>query len=205
MISGKSSLLLTIFGLLPLRSGSIEIDSSSIATTPRSILRSQLNIIPQEPTIFPGSVRLNAVSHLFSPHPSLDDSIISALQEVNLWETILSRGGLDADMSDLLLSQGQKQLFCLARALLKRDLSPILFLDEATSNLDSQTDDLMQKVIREQWSNHTVIAVAHRLGSVIDFDKIAVLDRGRLIEFDAPQRLLEKEGGSFKELYNSQV
>jgi ATP-binding cassette subfamily C (CFTR/MRP) protein 1 len=108
-------------------------------------------------------------------------------------------------MSTLSLSSGQKQLFCLARALLRRDHSPILVLDEATSNLDSQTDALMQKVIREQWKDHTVIAVAHRLGSVIDFDKVAVLDNGHMVEFDTPKKLMEREGGVFRGLWNSQL
>ncbi|TVY60887.1 ABC transporter FUM19 [Lachnellula suecica] len=203
--SGKSSLLLTLFGLLDLRSGSITIDSLTTATLPRSVLRSHLNVIPQDPVIFPGSVRLNAVPSESSPLSSEDDKIIAALTTVNLWDIIASRGGLDADMSTIPLSQGQKQLFCLARALLRRDKSPILVLDEATSNLDHHTDDLMQKIIREEWKGKTVIAVVHRLNTVMDFDKIVVLERGVLVEFDDPETLLEREGGVFRALWDSQI
>ena len=204
-LSGKSSLLLTLFGLLNLQSGSITIDSLSTATLPRSILRSHLNIIPQDPIIFPGSVRLNAIPSIPSIPLSEDEGIIAALKAVNIWDTISSRGGLDADMGKIPLSQGQKQLFGLARALLRRDKSPILVLDEATSNFDHQTDDIMQRIIREEWKGKTIIAVVHKLNTVMDFDRIAVLERGRLVEFDAPGNLMKREGGVFKGLWDSQI
>lgn len=190
---------------MDLREGSITIDSLSTTTIPRSILRSRLNIIPQDPVIFPGSVRLNAIPSLHTVRSSEDDSIVTALTVVGLWDIISSRGGLDADMSNIPLSQGQKQLFCLARALLRRDKSPILVLDEAVSNADHLTDERMQRIIREQWKGKTIIAVAHRLNTVMDFDKIAVLEQGRLVEFDAPGKLIKKEGGIFKALWNSQI
>jgi ABC-type multidrug transport system fused ATPase/permease subunit len=190
---------------LDLRSGSITIDDVSTATLSRSLLRSHLNIIPQDPVIFPGSVRLNAIPSDFSISSSEDPNIIAALTVVNLWDTIVSRGGLDTDMTNIPLSQGQKQLFCLARALLRRDKSPILVLDEATSSLDHHTDELMQRIIREEWKGKTIIAVVHRLNTVMDFDKIAVLEKGSLVEFDAPGNLLKKEGGAFKGLWDSQI
>lgn len=114
--SGKSSLLLSLFGLLSLRSGSITIDDIITATLPRSILRSHLNVVPQDPVIFPGSLRLNALPHLSSIPSSEDEKIITALTLVGLWNIIAARGGLDADMSTIPLSQGERQLFCLARA-----------------------------------------------------------------------------------------
>ena len=129
--------------------------------------------------------------------------IIAALTLVNLWDTISSRGGLDIDMSSISLSQGQKQLFCLARAWLQRDKSPILVLDEATSDLDHRTEDLIQRIIREEWKGMTVIAVVHRLNTVMDFDRIAVLERGKLIEFDAPGKLLDRPYGAFRALWDS--
>jgi ATP-binding cassette subfamily C (CFTR/MRP) protein 1 len=106
-------------------------------------------------------------------------------------------------MSAVLLSQGQKQLFCLARAILLKDRSPILVLDEATSNVDRHTDDLMQKIIREEWKDNSIIVVAHKLDTVMDFDKIALLDRDRLVEFDTPIALMKQEGSAFKGLWES--
>jgi ABC-type multidrug transport system fused ATPase/permease subunit len=190
---------------LDLRSGSITIDDLPTATLPRSILRSYLNIIPQEPIIFPGSVRLNAIPSDPAISSAEDEKIIAALTTVNLLDIISSRGGLDTDMANIPLSQGQKQLFCLARALLRRDKSPILVMDEATSNLDHHTDELIQKIIRENWQGKTIIAVVHRLNTVMDFDRIAVLERGSLVEVDAPGDLVKKEGGAFKGLWDSQM
>lgn len=108
-------------------------------------------------------------------------------------------------MSTISLSQGQKQLFCLARAWLRKDKSPILVLDEATSNLDHRTEDLIQGIIRAEWKGMTVIAVVHRLNTVVDFDRIAVLENGRLIEFDAPGKLLDKRDGAFRALWDRQM
>jgi ATP-binding cassette subfamily C (CFTR/MRP) protein 1 len=172
---------------------------------PRSNLREHLNIIPQDPVIFPGSVRLNAAPSLLSAkNEATDAAIIAALTTVNLWSVISPRGGLDAVISSIPLSQGQKQLFCLARAILRSTASPILVLDEATSNVDRHTEELMQHVIREEWKGKTIIAVVHKLDTVLDFDRIAVLERGSLVEFDAPGVLLKKEGGAFKGLWDSQ-
>ena len=171
---------------------------------PRTILREQLNIVPQDPVIFPGSVRLNADPSSSAKDDETDAAIIAALATVTLWSVISSRGGLDADMSDIPLSQGQKQLFCLARAILRSKSSSILVLDEATSNVDRHTDELMQRVIREEWKGKTIIAVVHKLDTVLDFDRVAVLERGSLVEFDVPSVLLEKEGGAFKALWDSQ-
>ena len=201
--SGKSSLLLTLFRLLDLNSGSITIDSFNTASMPRSFLRSHLNIIPQELVIFPGSVRLNAIPAWTSTTEASDELMIHVLTLVGLWPIISSRGGLDTDMSAVPLSQGQKQLFCLARAILVKDRSPILVLDEATSNVDRHTDELMQKIIREEWKGKSIIVVAHKLDTVMDFDKIAVLDKGRLVEFDTPMALMKQEGSAFKGLWES--
>lgn len=125
--SGKSSLISTILRLLDIDSGNILIDGTNIALLSRSHIRSALNTIPQQAFFFHGSVRLNA-----NPQGDADDaSIISALREVNLWSHIESKGGLDIEMSEELLSHGQQQLFCLARAICKS--SQIVIMDEATS------------------------------------------------------------------------
>ncbi|CZR66438.1 related to multidrug resistance-associated protein/mitoxantrone resistance protein, ABC superfamily [Phialocephala subalpina] len=179
---------------------------STISTTimSRTLLRSHLNIIPQEPILFLGSVRMNAIPFISSLSSFKDNNIITALTIVGFWTIIYSRGGLDADMSSIPLSEGQKQLFCLARALLRRDKCPILVLDEAKSNTDHHTDEQMQRIIREEWKDKTVIAVVHKLKTVMDCDGIAVLEKGGLVEFDAPAELLKREGGVFKGLWDSQ-
>jgi len=108
-------------------------------------------------------------------------------------------------MSSIPLSTGQKQLFCLARALLVKHTSSILLLDEATSNVDSHTDALMQEIIKEEFQAHTVLGVAHKLDTVMGFDAVAVLDSGRLVEFGPPHELRGREGGVFRRLWESRM
>ncbi|KAJ5575262.1 P-loop containing nucleoside triphosphate hydrolase protein [Penicillium hetheringtonii] len=195
--SGKSSLVSTILRLLDLNSGSILIDGIDISRVSRSLIRSRLNTIPQEAFFLHGSIRLNA-----NPKGNASDAtIIEALKEVNLWSHIESKGGLDEEMSDDLLSHGQQQLFCLARALCKS--GEIIIMDEATSSVDSETDKLMQQVIRTHFKDQTIIVIAHKLDTVLDFDKIAFMDHGRVVEFDSPKVLLSRDGSAFKTLFDS--
>lgn len=121
-----------------------------------------------------------------------------AIHSCYLWSILEARGGLDATMTASSLSQGQQQIFCLARALLRTG-SNILNLDEATSNVDAETDQIMQKLIREEFKEHTIIMAAHRTDTIMDSDNIAVLDRGRVVEFDSPGVLLGR-ASAFREL-----
>lgn len=181
--------------MLELNSGTILIDGLDLSTLPRDHIRSRLNAVPQDPYFIAGSIRLN-----LDPYSTSADSLlISAMSKVNLLDTILSIGGLDADFDPDSLSHGQRQLFCLARAILRK--SKVVVLDEVTSSVDRKTDELMQRIIREEFEGCTIIAVAHRLETILDFDRIAVLDRGRLRECDAPKALLSIES-AFKELYD---
>jgi len=180
--------------MLELNSGMILIDGLDLSTLPRRNIRTNLNAIPQDPYFVAGSIRLN-----LDPYStSADALIISTLRKVHLLDTITSNGGLDAELDPDTLSHGQRQLFCLARAILKK--SKIVVLDEATSSIDRKTDELMQRIMREEFKGCTIIAVAHRLETILDFDRIAVLDRGRLVECDSPKKLLATES-AFKELY----
>lgn len=187
MHSGKSTLLSALLRLLDLDSGTILIDGLDLQTVKREEIRTRLVTIPQDPFIINETVRVNA-----DPSKSVSDAvIIEALSKVELLETINSRGGLDAQMKTQPLSHGEQQLFCLARALMRK--SKILILDEATSNVDGATDQLMQKIIRTEFKEHTIITVAHRLDTIMDSDMVAVLDSGRLVEFGPPQELLGTE------------
>lgn len=157
LYSGKSSLLNALLRFLPISSGSITIDGIEINTISPQLLRERLAVIPQDSFILPGTVRANADP--LGLHSDTD--IISALTKTGIWDTLKSRSGLDAILLDSPLSQGQQQLFGLARAMLRS--STVLIIDEATSSLDSETDRVVQQIIREQFKAHTVICVAHRV------------------------------------------
>ncbi|CAI7598161.1 unnamed protein product [Penicillium glandicola] len=192
--SGKSSLISAILRILELNSGTILIDGIDISKVSRAHVRSSINTIPQQPFFLHGTVRLNA-----NPEGNAtDETIIASLRAVNIWSYIELKGGLDVDMSDDFLSHGQQQLFCLARALCKS--SSIIIMDEATSSVDSETDTLMQTVIRTHFKNQTVVAIAHKLHTILDFDKVALMENGKIVEFDTPKALLSKEGSAFKTL-----
>ncbi|KAE9378324.1 putative multidrug resistance protein [Stipitochalara longipes BDJ] len=192
--SGKSSLLSVLLRILDMESGTITIDGVNLQVLPREIIRSRLVTIPQDPFILSGSVRLNA-----DPTSSTSDElIIAALTKVGLWSILSERGGLDAEMTANPLSQGEQQIFCLARAMLKTQ-GRILVLDEATSNVDAETDQLMQRLIREEFKGYTIITVAHRLDTILDSDRIVVLEAGRVVEVGAPHVLLGRPS-AFREL-----
>ena len=183
-------------------SGTILIDGMDLRYLSRELIRQRLITIPQDPYILSGSVRLNLdpLGGSESDKSTLSDAALTkALETVRLWPAIATRGGLDADLDKQPLSHGQQQMLCLARALLQK--GSILILDEATSNVDLETDKLMQGVIREAFQNHTVITVAHRLDTIMDSDRVAVLDKGELVEFEAPGVLLQREGSAFKNIH----
>ncbi|KAL9602458.1 MAG: hypothetical protein Q9179_002540 [Wetmoreana sp. 5 TL-2023] len=195
--SGKSSLVMAIFRMIELKAGSITIDGVDISTIPRKEARSRIIGLPQDVFLLNGTVRLNVDPY----QKASDQAIIGALQDVRLWSNIQEKGGLDAEVEAINLSHGQRQLFCLAQALLRP--SSILILDEATSSVDDLTDALIQRIIRQKFAKHTIIAVAHKLETIIDFDKVAVLHNGVLKEFENPHTLLAQQDSWFKQLYTS--
>ncbi|KAI4745287.1 multidrug resistance-like protein [Aureobasidium sp. EXF-12298] len=196
--SGKSSLLLTLFNLLSPAYGNITIDGLDLSTIRRETLRSRLICIAEEPFIFPSSVRDN----LALDRANLaDENMIEVLQQTGLWETVTAKGGLDAMMEDVHLSQGSKQLFNIARALLRKDEGRVLVMDEATSSIDTETDIKIQSLINKEFCNHTVISVAHKLETIVEFDVVGVMDQGKLVEYGDPKVLLQKEGSRFGELW----
>ncbi|KAJ5356748.1 ABC transporter integral membrane type 1 [Penicillium concentricum] len=202
--SGKSTLALSLLRLNEVVSGQILIDGIDISTIPRPLVRHRISSLSQEAFIFPGTIRQN-VDPLGI---ATDIDIIESLKCVEIWNALVSATNsgdnsgalLDAILSDTTLSEGQKQLFCLARALLKK--SNILILDEPTSSLDAETDAKVQKVIRQMFQNCTIIMVAHRVHTMLDFDRVVVLDSGRIIEEGHPSELLANKEGVFLSLHH---
>lgn len=157
-------------------------------------LRLRIGIIPQDPTLFTGCVRYN----LDPLSKYSDDQIWKVLDKCQLRESVQEKeGGLDSSVvqDGSNWSMGQRQLFCLGRALLKR--SRILVLDEATASIDNATDAILQKIIRLEFADCTVITVAHRIPTVMDYTNVLAISDGKLVEFDEPKKLLNKEGSLF--------
>lgn len=193
--SGKSSLLLTLLRLLDNSSGTIELDGVNLASLPRQTIRQRITALPQEAITVPGTLKEN-VDPLES---SSADQIKASLSKVGLLDLVDERGGLETDMKDLGLSQGQLQLFAVARALLRK--SKVLVVDEMTSSVDALTEEKMISVIKDEFAESTVIAVAHRLQTIRDFDKVVVMDKGQIVEVGKPSDLLAKEGGYFRTMW----
>ncbi|GLA44097.1 hypothetical protein AnigIFM63309_002358 [Aspergillus niger] len=198
--SGKSSLLAALFHLVEYRQGSLKVDGQDLAHLPRSELRQSLNIITQEPfCVHSETVRFNLDPWEAT---SQDDVIlIGALEKCQLWSVIEAKGGLNAILKIDFFSQGQWQLFCLARAILRK--SKLVVLDEVLSSVDIETDRRMQEIIRHEFDGCTIIAVAHRLDTIVNFDRVVVLADGRIVECGAPQQLLTCDESWFKRLYES--
>ncbi|XP_055919617.1 multidrug resistance-associated protein 1-like isoform X7 [Eupeodes corollae] len=192
--AGKSSLTLSLFRIIEAAEGRILIDGVDISTLGLHMLRSRLTIIPQDPVLFSGSLRMN----LDPFQKNSDDEIWSALELSHLKTFVKGMtAGLNHEISEggENLSVGQRQLVCLARALLRK--TKVLVLDEATAAVDLETDDLIQKTIRSEFKDCTVLTIAHRLNTILDSDKVIVLDRGEIIEFDSPTSLLEDKNSAF--------
>nr|QLH55672.1 mutant ABCC2_R1 protein [Plutella xylostella] len=184
--AGKSSLISALFRLTNL-DGSIKIDGIDTIGIAKQELRAKISIIPQEPVLFSATLRYNLDPFdLYS-----DDDIWRALEQVELKDVVpaldykVSEGGSN-------FSVGQRQLLCLARAVLRSN--KILVMDEATANVDPQTDALIQSTIRRQFAACTVLTIAHRLNTVMDSDRVLVMDKGEVVEFDHPYTLLSAPG-----------
>ncbi|KAG0214058.1 CD9 antigen [Mortierella sp. GBA30] len=177
--------------------GSIWIDGVDISTLGLEHLRQHLAIIPQDPTLFVGTVRDN-----LDPFNQISDSELwEALERAHLNEYISSMpDGLSYEVTQNgeNFSVGQRSLICLARALLRK--TKILILDEATAAVDVETDELIQKTIREEFKDRTILTIAHRIKTVMDSDKILVLENGRVREYDAPSVLLRRKDSLFHKL-----
>ncbi|KAF5021710.1 hypothetical protein F66182_6267 [Fusarium sp. NRRL 66182] len=190
--AGKSSLTLALFRLIEPATGHIDIDNVNTSSIGLLDLRRRLAIIPQDAALFEGTVRDN----LDPGHVHDDTELWSVLEHARLKDHVSSMdGGLEAKINEggSNLSQGQRQLVSLARAMLTP--SNILVLDEATAAVDVETDAMLQSTLRSPlFANRTIITVAHRLNTILDSDRVVVLDKGEVVEFDSPAELVKKQG-----------
>lgn len=192
--AGKSSLTLALFRVIEAAQGSIWIDGVDIATLGLHELRQAMAIIPQDPQLWQGTLRQN----LDPLHQYSDDELCAALENARLTSLIDTHAdGLHRPVSEggTNFSAGQRQLICIARAMVRQ--SRILVLDEATSSIDLETDALIQQIVRSQFKNTTMLVIAHRLNTIIDSDRVLVLDHGRVAEFDAPAALMDRPDSLF--------
>jgi ABC-type multidrug transport system fused ATPase/permease subunit len=196
--SGKTTLLMSLFRLIEPEPGSkIRIDGVDVMEIGLSDLRSSVAIIPQEPVMFKGTIRTN----LDPFNKYNDDELWEALECANLKESVKTS---DQQLETAVLengsnfSLGQKQLFCLARAVLNR--SKLLVFDEATAAMDLETDAQIQATIRRIFADRTILTIAHRLDTIIDSDRILVMDNGNVLEFESPAKLLRDSNSSFSKL-----
>uniref|UniRef100_A0A8C7RI32 ABC-type glutathione-S-conjugate transporter n=1 Tax=Oncorhynchus mykiss TaxID=8022 RepID=A0A8C7RI32_ONCMY len=189
--AGKSSLALGIFRILEAAKGDIYIDGINIAQIGLHELRSRITIIPQDPVLFSGSLRMN-----LDPFDGYSDEEVWRALELSHLKSFVS--GLPDKLNHECseggenLSLGQRQLVCLARALLRK--TKILVLDEATAAVDLETDNLIQSTIRTQFDDCTVLTIAHRLNTIMDYTRVIVMDRGLITEMDSPSNLISERG-----------
>jgi len=197
--SGKSSLMIALLRIVEIEDdgGKILVDGIDISTLGTSALRSGISIIPQESVLFANTVRYNVDPF----RQATDDEIWQALEKVKLATVIASMPeGLETQVTEGgdNFSQGQRQLLCIARSILRRPR--ILIMDEATASIDNATDADIQEMIRENFADATILTIAHRINTIMDSDRILVLDDGKIVEFDTPSTLLSKQEGMFKAL-----
>lgn len=195
--SGKSSLMNALFRIVELAEGKVIISGKNVAEIGTFLLRSNLGIIPQDSVLFSNTLRYN-----IDPFETAgNDEVWDILKKVQLDDVVRN---LDGQLEEMVseggenFSQGQRQLICIARALLRKP--KILIMDEATASIDNATDALIQQMIRENFEGATILTIAHRLNTIMDSDRVLVLDDGCVAEFDSPGKLLEMEKGIFRAL-----
>ncbi|KAF8167359.1 pleiotropic drug resistance ABC transporter [Crassisporium funariophilum] len=198
--SGKSTLAMSMLRMIELTSGKIIIDGIDISTLGLEDLRTRVTIVSQDVSLFSGTIR----SNLDPLGKSTAEECLQVLDRCHLTPLLNHKSSpeeetvLDMQINQGSLSAGEKQLLALARATLRR--TNIIIMDEATSQIDSNLDDQIQRTIRQELSNAIVITIAHRLKTVMDYDRVLVLAEGRIVEYDTPHILLRKPQGAFREM-----
>ena len=200
--SGKSTISLCLFRILEAFSGKIYIDGVDISKVGLKKLRESLTIIPQDSTLMDGTLRYN-----IDPVGNYTDKEITEVMKKIGFDYIISlnREGLDQKISEngSNLSIGEKQLICITRAILRK--SKIIVLDEATASIDYKTEEIIQKALNEVLNSSTMISIAHRIKTVMNADKILVLEDGKIIEFDTPNNLLNNKNSYFYDFYSKSL
>lgn len=195
--AGKSTLALCISRIAELDEGKILIDGVDIATQRLHEVRSRITVIPQDATMFTGTLRFN-----LDPEDVCDDDEIIRLLRLAELGTILDSdpNGLDQEVKEngANLSSGERQLICICRAILRK--SKLVLLDEATANIDVVTEERIQRLITEEFKDATMITIAHRLKTIISSDRVMVLSFGRIKEFDSPEALMADPKSDFSQL-----
>eukprot|EP00760_Papus_ankaliazontas_P035929 PhM_4_TR8090/c0_g1_i1/m.51764 len=200
--SGKSTLMQALFRMVDVSGGAILVGGVDTATLPVQKLRLCLTMVPQDPVLFQGTLRSN-----LDPFNDNTNEVIDAmLERVGMYKRIHDQNkGLETEVSEngQNFSVGERQLLCLARAMLKKD-SGVILMDEATASVDMDTDRKIQHILQELCTDYTVITIAHRLHTVTHCDRILVMDQGLVGEFDTPYTLSQKEGGIFQGMLRAQ-
>ncbi|MBN3297038.1 MRP7 protein, partial [Amia calva] len=199
--SGKSTMFLALFRMMELSGGHIVIDGVNTGLLGLAQLRSKLAVIPQDPFLFSGTVSEN----LDPCGRHSDRLLLDVLEQCHLGEAVARMGGLAAEVGERgkSFSLGQRQLLCLARALLTQ--AKILCIDEATASVDQKTDKLLQQTIREKFRDQTVLTIAHRINTIMDSDKVLVMHAGKAVEFDTPAVLCQREESFFYKLVHGRA
>ena len=199
--SGKSTITLCLFRILEATEGRIMIDDVDISSIGLDKLRNNLTIIPQDPALMEGTLRYN-----IDPLDKCSDNDIIRIMEKIGFDYIIKRNnqGLQQEIAEggSNLSVGEKQLICITRAILRK--SKIIIMDEATASIDYKTEEMIQKAISDLLNDSTFITIAHRIKTIINYDKILVLSNGEIVEYDTPQNLLDKKG-LFYQLYKESI
>ncbi|XP_033736229.1 multidrug resistance-associated protein 7-like isoform X2 [Pecten maximus] len=198
--SGKSSLFQTLFRTVEISSGDITIDGVSIQQLDLKDVRRHMAVIPQDPFLFSGTVRNN-----LDPTSSYsDEELWGVLDRCHLRVPVDRLGGLEGEVGEKgrYFSVGQKQLMCLARALLTK--AKVLCIDEATASVDLKTDQLIQETIRQEFVDSTVLTIAHRINTIMDSDRVLVMDQGQVAELDSPENLLKDQESAFYKLVHGE-
>ncbi|KAI4498656.1 hypothetical protein M0802_006362 [Mischocyttarus mexicanus] len=198
--AGKTSIFTSLFRLVEISSGSILIDNVNIQTLQLNALRSRLAIIPQRPFLFSGTIRENVDP--LNQYPDLH--IYKALEKCKVHSLVYRLGGLGAQLDEggSNLSAGQRQLLCLVRAILHN--AKIVCIDEATANVDQETDKFIQSTIKSSFRSATVITIAHRIRTIMHCDRVLVMGDGEVLEFDEPNLLIQNSDSYFYNLANQE-
>ena len=197
--AGKTTFLNTFFRNFDEYEGEIYFDGKELRTVDLKLLRSSITIIPQDPYLFEDSVRNN----LDPMGVKKDEELIQLLQEIELWQRFESTAGLNSSIEagGSNLSQGEKQLLCLTRALLHQN--KLILMDEATANIDTQSETVIQKLLKDRFNDCTILMIAHRLNTILHCDKVLVLEQGKVLEFGPTEQLRKQTGSKFHAMLQS--